>query len=62
MQNCKNPDWLTAPKPVQTMTLSARLDGTVLCIVDARGAILASVDIAPAVQAVLDAQKKRKRT
>ena len=62
MQNCKNPDWLTAPKPVQTMTLSARLDGTVLCIVDARGAILASVDIAPAIQAVLDAQKKRKRT
>ena len=61
MQNCKNPDWLNAPKPVQTMTLSARLDGTVLCIVDAQGVKLAEVDLAPAVQAVIDAQRKRKR-
>ena len=59
MQNCKNPDWLTAPKPVQT--ISARLDGTVLCIVDAQGVKLAEVDLTPAVQAVIDAQRKRKR-
>lgn len=59
MQNCKDPNWSNKPAPV---TLSARLDGTIIVIVDARGDILASVDIAPAIQAVLDAQKKRKRT
>lgn len=59
MQNCKDPNWSNKPTPV---TLSARLDGTIIVLVDARGAILASVDIAPAIQAVLDAQKKRKRT
>lgn len=69
MQNCKNPNWNIKQSPI---TISARLDGTNLVIVDAQGsplaevdlapavkAVLAEVDLAPAVQAVLDAQKKK---
>lgn len=58
MQNCKNPNWNIKQAPV---IISARLDGTKLVIIDAQGAPLAEVDIAPAVQAVLDAQKKKKK-
>ena len=58
MQNCKNPNWNIKTAPI---SISARLDGTKLVIIDAQGSPLAEVDIAPAVQVVLDTQKKKKR-
>lgn len=58
MQNCKNPNWNVKTAPV---TISARLEGAKLLITDAQGNPLAEVDIAPAVQAVLDTQKKKQK-
>ena len=56
MQNCKDPNWNIRQA---TITLSARLEGTKLVLIDAKGAPLAEVDLSPAVQAVLDSRKKK---